>query len=72
MDDLCFAVKDENGFYYCGLKQWDKQIRKAQLFHSFKYAKDVRDDQRWTAISGTKIVRVRIFEVDEYNPDLDM
>ena len=55
MDDLCFAIKDENGFYYCGLKQWAKQIRKAQLFHSFKYAKDVRDDPRWTAISGTKL-----------------
>lgn len=71
MDDLCFAIKDENGFYYCGLKKWDKQIRKAQLFHSFKYAKDVRDDPRWTAISGAKIVRVRIWEQDEYNPDLE-
>lgn len=71
MDDLCFAIKDDNGFYYCGLNKWDKQLRKAQLFHSFKWAKEARDNPKWTAISGTKIVRVRIFEVDEYNPDLE-
>lgn len=68
MDDICFAIKDENGLYYCGLKKWDKQLRKAQLFHSFKYAAAVRDNPDFAAV-GLKIVRVRISEIDDYNPD---
>lgn len=68
MCDICYAVKDENGLYYCGLKKWDKQLRKAQLFHSFHWAKEVRDDPQYAAV-GTKIVRVRIDELDDYNPD---
>ena len=70
-DDICFAIKDENGYFYCGLNKWDKQLRKSQLFHSFKYAVAVRDSDKWEAI-GVKIVKVRIFEMEEYNPDWDI
>ena len=70
-DDICFAIKDENEYFYCGLNKWDKQLRKAQLFHSFKYAIYVRDSDKRAAV-GTKIVKVRIFEMEEYNPDLDI
>ena len=70
-DDICFAIKDENGYFYCGLNKWDKQLRKAQLFHSFKYAVSARDSDKWAAV-GAKIVKVRIFEMEEYNPDLDI
>ena len=41
MDDICYAVKDENGFYWCGYNKWENQIRKAKLFHSLKYANEV-------------------------------
>lgn len=69
--DVCYAVKDENGLYYCGFKQWDKQIRKAKFFHSYHYAKEVIDDTRYAAIE-LKIVRVFIKEMEEYNPDLEV
>lgn len=41
MDDICYAVKDENGFYWCGYNEWENQIRKAKLFHSLKYANEI-------------------------------
>lgn len=31
----------KDGTYWCGLNHWDKQLRKAQMFHSLKYANDV-------------------------------
>lgn len=68
MRDTCYAVKDENGVYYCGLKKWDKQLRKAQLFHSFRWAKQIRDCPAYAG-QGTRIVRIQIDEIDEYNPD---
>ena len=71
MDDICFAIKNEYGYYYCGLKKWDKQLRKAQLFHSFKYAVAVRDNPDYAAV-GTHIVKVRIFEMEDYNPDWEV
>lgn len=71
MDDICFAIKDENGYYYCGLKKWDKQLRKAQLFHSIKHAAAVRDNPEFAAL-GVKTVRVHIYEIGEYNPDWEV
>lgn len=71
MDDICFAIKDRNDMYYCGLKKWDKQLRKAQLFHSFKYAVAVRDNPDKAAV-GTKIVSVCISEMGDYNPDWEV
>lgn len=70
MDDVCFAVKDEEGFYWCGLNKWDKQLRKAQLFHSWKWAIEARD--RKCGARSTRIVKVRITEEYDYNPDLEM
>lgn len=70
-DDLCFAIKNEFGQYYCGLNTWDKQWRKAKLYHSYKYAVAVRDDVRWAA-DATHIVRIRITDEGEYNPDWEV
>ena len=39
-NDLFYAVKDSNGYYYIGYNRWDKQIRKAVLYRSLKYAKE--------------------------------
>ena len=71
MNDSCFAVKDKNGLYYCGYKSWDKQLRKAKLFHSFYYAKLVRDDVKWME-RETKIIKVTITEEYDYNPDWEL
>lgn len=70
MDDICFAVKDENGFYWCGLNKWEDQLRKAQLFHSWKWAVEVRDKK--CGARSTKIVKVRITEECDYNPDWEI
>lgn len=68
MEDIAFAIKADDRSYYTGLG-WDKQIRKAKLYHSFKYAKDIRDAKGYQDLSP-KIVRVRIiWEESDYNPD---
>lgn len=69
-DDFGFAIKNECGEYYTGLG-WDKQLRKAKLYHSYKYAVDVRDNPAYAAM-GTKIVKVRISEECDYNPDWEV
>lgn len=63
-DDFAFAVKDREGYYFIGFNKWDKQLRKAKLYHSYKYAKEIRDDVRFIE-RDTFIVRVRITELEE-------
>lgn len=31
--------------YFCGLNQWDKQLRKAKIYHSDRYINDAIKDQ---------------------------
>ena len=45
--DRVLAVKDKDGNYYTGYNKWDKQLRKAKLYHSYKYAKEMVDDIRF-------------------------
>ena len=66
--DFAFAVKDREGYYFIGFNKWDKQLRKAKLYHSYNYAKETRDDVRF-ANRDTFIVRIKIEELGEYNPD---
>ena len=63
-DDFSFAVKDRDGYYFIGYGKWDKQLRKAKLYYSYNYAKEIRDDVRFIE-RDTFIVRVRIMELDE-------
>ena len=67
-DDFAFAVKDRDGYFFIGYNKWDKQIRKAKLYHSYKYAKETRDDMRFIE-RDTFIVKVRIMELDECDYD---
>ncbi|WP_395546861.1 MULTISPECIES: hypothetical protein [unclassified Lacrimispora] len=62
--DEAFAVKDREGYYFIGYNKWDKQLRKAKLYHSYKYAKETCDDVRFIA-RDTFIVRVGVFENGE-------
>lgn len=68
MKDEAFAIKDRDGYYFIGNKQWDKQLRKAKMYHSYKYAKDICDDIRFIE-RDTFIVTVRIVELHEVNYD---
>ena len=36
-----YVVQFEEGAFWCGYNQWDKQLRKAKVFHSLKFAKDI-------------------------------
>lgn len=68
MEDIAFAIKNKTGEYYTRLG-WDKQIRKAMLYHSFKYAKNIRDAKGFQHLDP-KIVQVKIiWEEHDYNPD---
>ena len=63
-DVITFAVKDTNGCYYTGYNTWSNQLRKAKLYNSYKWAKEIRDDIRFIE-RETFIVRVRTTELDE-------
>lgn len=60
MNDFFFAVKSNDGSYWTGYKQWDKQIRKAKFFVSIKYANEV---VKIYQEQNPKIVKVEIREV---------
>ena len=67
-DVITFAIKDRNGYFYTGYNTWSKQLRKAKLYNSYKWAKEIRDDIRFVE-RETFIVRVRTMELDECNYD---
>lgn len=62
--DIAFAVKDKDGNYFIGYNQWDKQVRKAKLYHSFEYAMKTRDDVRFKDREA-HIVQVQIEELPQ-------
>lgn len=63
--DRGFAVKDKKtDEYFIGYNKWDKQLRKAKLYHSYNYAKETRDDIRFIE-RDTCIIIVDISEGDE-------
>ena len=58
MQKKMYVVFCENdGTYWCGLNKWDKQVRKAKVFHSLKYANEVHS--RFNALK-LKNVEIRI------------
>lgn len=73
---MLFAIKDKNSLYYCGPGNcgsgvWDKQLRKANLYTSFKMAVKIRDDVRFIE-HETYIVSLDLRENGPYNPDLEI
>ena len=43
-DKKMYVVKFNNGLYWCGYNTADKQIRKAKIYTSIKYAREVGMD----------------------------
>lgn len=60
----CYAIKDNRGVYWCGLNYWDKQLRKAKLYNSIKWATEVMKDRKLKDRT-LNIVKVEIHEVEE-------
>lgn len=64
MLDTGYVIKDSTTKeYYCGLNTWDKQLRKAKIYHSVKYANDVINDDKFSNRT-MHIAKVEIKEVD--------
>ena len=61
---ICYAIKNNNGFYWCGMNYWDKQLRKARLYNSLRWANEVLNDTRFKD-EELYIVKVEINEVVE-------
>lgn len=67
----CFVLKKivdyliANG---CGMRYWDKQLRKAKIYHSLNYAKDVVDAYEEC---NCKIVEVSLAIVPEAKTNAD-
>lgn len=38
-----YVIQANDGMFYCGMRYWDKQLRKAKIYHSLSFAKDVAD-----------------------------
>ena len=38
-----YVIQADDGMFYCGMRYWDKQLRKAKIYHSLSFAKDVVD-----------------------------
>ena len=63
-----YVIQAEDGMFFCGMRYWDKQIRKAKIYHSLTYAKDVVDAYEE---SNCKIVEVSLTIVPEAKTNAD-
>lgn len=64
MVDDGYVIKDSiTKEYFCGMNTWDKQLRKANIYHSVKYANHVMNDSRFSNRT-MNIVKVEIKEAD--------
>ena len=36
-----YVIQADDGMFYCGMRYWDKQLRKAKIYHSLAFARDV-------------------------------
>ena len=43
-DKKMYVIKFNNGLYWCGYNTADKQIRKAKIYNSIKYAREAGMD----------------------------
>lgn len=53
---------EDYGTYWCGLNTWDTQLRKAQVFHSLKYANDVHERFNKLRLKNVEIRMERVPE----------
>lgn len=63
-----YIVQSDNGEFWCGMNIWDKQLRKAKIFHSLKYAGECCE--RFKA-RNPKIVEVSLTIVPEMKTNAD-
>lgn len=42
-DKKMYVIRTSNGLFWCGYKYFDKQLRKAKIYHSLKFAQEIVD-----------------------------
>lgn len=63
-----YVVQADDGMFYCGMKYWDKQLRKAKIYHSLDFAEDVCKTYEEC---NCKIVEVSLTIVQETKTNAD-
>lgn len=63
-----YVIQADDGMFFCGMRYWDKQLRKAKIYHSLTYAKDVVDAYQEC---NCKIVEVSLTIVPEVKTHAD-
>lgn len=59
-----YVIRDEDTMeYFCGLNKWDIQLRKAQIYHSVKYANDILERYGTRRELGVHKVIIRIEDI---------
>lgn len=46
MAKTMYVVQSDDEMFYCGMRHWDKQLRKAKIYHSWDYADDIVSDYK--------------------------
>lgn len=64
-----YVVRCESGEYWCGLRKWDNQLRKAQIFTSLEFAGRVVFDYKHL---NPTIVEVRLEIVSDTPTNADV
>lgn len=64
MTDEGFIVVSDTGEYFCGGNIFDKQLRKAKIYHSMRYANQAVNDNSYK-YKKLHIEKVVIMTVDE-------
>lgn len=59
---------EDDSTYWCGHNTWDKQLRKAKVFHSLKYANEVAERYKWLKLRNVEI-RMEIVQEHPSNAD---
>ena len=68
MPKKMYVIQADDGMFYCGMRYWDKQLRKAKIYHSLAYAEDVSKDYEEC---NCKIVEVSLAIVPEAKTNAD-
>lgn len=42
-DKKMYVIRTSEGLFWCGYKYFDKQLRKAKIYHSLKFAQEIVD-----------------------------
>ena len=63
-----WVIKYEDGFYYCGNNNFDKQLRKAQIYHWKEAAEEQAENmkaRRYSKVADTKWEVIKVIPPQE-------